>query len=390
MNPSVKKNTIPMKKTILKATSLIMITAIMLSCGSGDDKEALQHQIKTYKDEVSQLNIKIRELEQELHQLEANDDLYITPVKVNPVENRPFSHYFQVSGTVDADEKAYISPEINGQVKEILVSEGEWVNKGHLLAKLNTSITENNIEEVKTQLELATTLFKKQSQLWEKNIGSEVQYLQARSNMESLQNRLSTLQAQLDMAYIKSPIDGIVDGIFIEPGELAMPGFQIMQMVNLEALNIKADVSERYLPVIRKGDVVNLSFPSFPEIEMDVKVHRVGNVIKMGNRTFPVELKISNVGNMLKPNVLAVIRFLDYYEPEALVVPSLIIKKDIEGEYIYVARDSENGFIAKKVYIETGLSYNDETMVSSGISAGDMVIVEGYSLVTDGTEVNIL
>lgn len=379
-----------MKKTILKAASLILLTGIIISCGSDNNKETIQQQIKEYKDEVSQLNIKIKELEKELNDLGINDDQYITPIRVSTLEIREFNHYFQVSGTVDSDEKAYISPEINGQVKELLVSEGDRVENGQLLAKLNTSITENNIQEVKTQLELATTLFEKQTLLWEKNIGSEVQYLQAKNNKESLESRLQTLLAQLDMAYIKSPINGIVDRVFIEAGELAMPGMQIMQVVNLSALNIMADVSERYLPVIRKGDNVDLSFPSFPELDMKVKVHRVGNVIKMGNRTFPVELKINNVDGMLKPNVLAIIKFLDFSDDKALVVPSIIIKKDIVGEYIYVVRESEGKNIAKKVYISTGLSYNDETMVVSGLNQGDKAIVEGYSLVTDGTEVKII
>lgn len=379
-----------MKRLILKAASMVLLMGVITSCGSNSDKETIQQQIKEYKDEVSQLNIKIKELEKELSSYDINDEQYVTPIKVTKLQEQPFKHYFQVSGTVDAVEKAFISPEVNGQVKEIFVSEGDQAEKGQLLAKLNTSITENSIQEVQTQLDLAITLFEKQSMLWEKKIGSEVQYLQAKSNKESLEGRLQTLNAQLDMAYIKSPINGIVDRVSIEPGELAMPGAQIMQVVNLHALNIKADVSERYLPVIRKGDMVNLSFPSFPQLEMDVKVHRVGNVIKMGNRTFPVELKINNVDGMLKPNVLALIRFLDFSAESTFVVPSIIIKKDIEGEYIYVAKESDGALVAKKVYITTGLSYNDETMVTSGLNSGDQAIIEGYSLVTDGTEVKIL
>ncbi|MEN8223811.1 MAG: efflux RND transporter periplasmic adaptor subunit, partial [Bacteroidota bacterium] len=257
-------------------------------------------------------------------------------------------------------------------------------------AKLNTSITENTIQEIKTQLELATTLYEKQKQLWEKNIGSEIQYLQAENNKESLENKLKTLQSQLEMAYIKSPISGVVDGIFIEVGELAIPGFQIMQLYNLSRLNIHADVSEKYLPMIKKGDLVNLSFPTFPDLQMDVVVHRTGNVVKMGNRTFPVELKLDNMNDMLKPNTLVLVRFLDYSEQSALVIPSIIIKKDIKGEYVYVARNNEAKTLAKKIYITTGMSYNDETMVTSGLEAGQKVIIEGYSLVTDGTEVKII
>jgi membrane fusion protein (multidrug efflux system) len=379
-----------MKKIILKSVSLLLLAGIIISCGTIDEKETIKQQIKEHKDQVSQLNIKIKELEQQLDGLGDKEDQFITPVKASEIQYRPFNHYFQVSGTVDATNKAYISPEINGQVKKIYVNEGDWVNEGQMLAVLNTSITENTIQEVKTQLSLAKTLYEKQKQLWEKNIGSEVQFLQAKNNMESLENKLKTMQAQLDMAYIKSPINGIVDAIFIEVGEMAMPGFQIMQVINLKKLDIYADVSEKYLPVIKKGDVVSLSFPTFPGIEKEVKVHRIGNVVKLGNRTFPVELKIDNIDDVLKPNVLALITFLDFSEENALVVPSIIIKKDINGEYIYIARNNSSTHIAKKVYVTTGMSYNDETMITSGLDPGVRVITEGYSLVTDGTEVKII
>ena len=163
--------------------SIIVLTAF--ACSTGDDAEAIRQEITTHKDEISQLNIRIKELEQELAKMETTGDEYILPVTIQTMEYRTFHHYFQVSGTVEAVEQAYISPEINGQVKEIPVSEGDQVTKGQLLARLNTSITENAIQEVKTQLELANTLYDKQKQLWDKNIGSEVQYLQAKNKKES-------------------------------------------------------------------------------------------------------------------------------------------------------------------------------------------------------------
>jgi RND family efflux transporter MFP subunit len=373
-----------------KILSIAIVILIAVACGQSDDQEAVKEKIKQYKDEVTQMNLKIKELEQQLAESGNNDKQFVTPIKVNEMKYRVFNHYFQVSGTVDAVDKAYISPEINGQIQEILVNEGEYVQKGQLLARLNTSITENTIEEVKTQLELANTLFKKQQQLWDKNIGSEVQYLQAKNNKESLESRLKTLHAQLDMAYIKSPISGIVDMINIEEGEMAMPGFKIMQVINLSKMKISAEVSEKYLPVISKGDIVSLSFPTFPNINLDVPVYRTGNVINLGNRTFPVELRIDNINNMLKPNILAIMKFLDYSYEEALVVPSIIVKKDLTGEYVYVSREADGVDIAKKVYISTGRSYNDESLVLEGLQEGDKVIIEGYSTVTDGTEVKII
>jgi len=370
-----------------KLLSIAIIIIIATACGSTDEREITKEQIKTYKDQVSELNIKIKELEQNLVNMGEIADEYLTPIKVRTMDYVAFHHYFQVSGNVEAIEQAFISPEINGQVKEILVSEGDHVSKGQLLAKLNTSITENTIREIKTQLELANTLYEKQKQLWEKNIGSEVQFLQAKNNKEALESKLQTLEAQLDMAYIKSPVNGIVDLINIEEGELAMPGIQIMQVVNLKRMKITASVSEKYLPVIHRGDLVHLTFPTYPSLEMDVPVQRTGNVINLGNRTFPVELRVDNIDGKLKPNILALITFLDFSQEDALVIPSMIVKKDMKGEYVYVAVEQDGKSFAKKVYITTGRSYNDETMVVSGLKQGVKVIIEGYSLVTDGTEV---
>lgn len=373
-----------------KILSIAIILIIAAACTTGDDSETIRQQIKQHKDEVSQLNIKIKELEQQLFEMEGVGDKGNIPVRVLKLDYRPFNHYFQASGNVEAIDQAYISPEINGQVKEILVVEGDDAKKGELLARLNTSITENTIREVETQLELATTLYEKQKQLWEKNIGSEVQFLQAKNNKEALESSLQTLEAQLDMAYIKSPIDGIVDMINIEVGELAMPGLQIMQVVNLGRMKIAADVSEKYLPVIQEGDIVQLTFPTYPSLEMEVPVHRVGNVINLGNRTFPVEFRVDNQNNKLKPNILAIITFLDFSDEKALVVPSIIVKKDTKGEYVYVSEELDGLLIAKKKYITTGMSYEDETMVVSGLNPGDQVIVQGYNLVTDGTEVKFM
>jgi len=373
-----------------KFLSIAIITLFATACGPADEQETIKEQIRQYKDEVSQLNIKIKDLERQLSDLGALDEQFITPITVDEISLRPFKHYFMASGTVESVDKAYVSPEISGQLNEVLVVEGETVVKGQLLARLNTSITENTIEEVKTQLELANTLYKKQKQLWEKNIGSEVQYLQAKNNKEALESKLNTLEAQRAMADISSPINGIVDVIYLEEGEMAMPGMQLMQVINLEKMKVTASVSEKYLPVINKGNIVTLTFPTFPELELEVPVYRTGNVINLGNRTFPVELRIDNIKGKLKPNILALITFLDYSMDEALVVPSIIVKEDIKGQYLYIAKETEGKLFAKKVYISTGRSYNDETLVLSGLNAGDKVIIEGYSLVSDGTEVKTL
>jgi membrane fusion protein, multidrug efflux system len=165
---------------------------------------------------------------------------------------------------------------------------------------------------------------------------------------------------------------------------------QMMQVVNLDELFVVSDVSEKYLPAIRKNDTVSLSFPSFPDLDMSVPVNRVGNVVNKSNRTFTVELRIKNINGKLKPNMLARIIFLDFEAKEAIVVPALLVKEDINGKYLYVARDDNGKMFARKVYVTTGMSYGDETMIESGLNPGNWVITEGFSMVKDGTEVNII
>lgn len=374
----------------MKKLLFVVIVGIIASCSSKIDnpetQEEIVNQISAYKKQVIELNKKIAGLEKELES-NSTESTISTPVYIKEMAFEEFNHYIDVNGVVEAINAAYISPEINGQVKEIFVKEGQYVKKGQLLLKINSSVTESTLNEVETSLELANTVYEKQSQLWEKNIGSELDYLQAKNNKESLESRLETLQAQLDMAMVKAPINGIIDEVMVKEGELAIPGMQMIQLINLDNLYVNADVSEAYITKVKKGEMVVLEFPSYPDIVMNVPVYRTGNVVKSANRTFKVQLKIKNEGDQIKPNVLARIKINDYTAKEALLLPSLIIKQDLNGSYVYVA-DSEN--IARKVYIETGMSYMDNAMVTTGLNKGDRVIVEGYNQVSDGSKVTIV
>jgi RND family efflux transporter MFP subunit len=372
----------------MKNIYFLALVFIVFGCSSGDKAEEIRENIRKHKDKINILNNKISALEKELEEISGSEnEKYKVLVKLDTLVYRSFKHYFEASGVVESINDAFISPEINGQIKEIYVTEGDHVTKGQLLAKLNTSIIENTIDEVKTAFGLANTIYKKQKQLWDKKIGSEMQYLEAKNNKEAMENKLKTLEAQLEMAYIRSPINGIVDEIYKKDGELAIPGMQLMQIVNLKNLYINADISESYLPSIKQGDIVYLSFPSFPDFSMEVPIRRIGNVINPDNRTFIIQLKIDNREDKLKPNTLSVIKINDFSTNSAIVAPSIIIKDDINGSYLYIAKASENGFITRKVYIETGISYGNETMVVKGLEPGQLVITKGYNKVSDGTEI---
>lgn len=310
-------------------------------------------------------------------------------VTVKKLAYERFDHYFLANGSVEAVNEAFISPEMNGQVKKVHVKEGQRVRQGDLLVDLNSDVIRSSVEEVKTSLELAKTIYEKRKGLWEKKIGSEVEYLQAKSNHESLENRLKSLEAQLEMCSIKAPISGIVDDIFIKEGELAVPGLQLIRLVNLSEVYINADVSEAYLSNFHKGDEVHVTFPSYPDKSVDTVIYRTGNVVKAQNRTFLVQLKLHNPDESLKPNVLALIRMNDYTAPRALVVPAIIIKNDLKGSYVYVAEQEGGKTLANKKYVKTGKSESGNTMITEGLEPGQQVIVEGYNLVKNGLEVTI-
>lgn len=375
----------------MKKAFIFGLTLLLAACSSKvntpETEGEIKEQISVYKKEIGILNNKIIELEKQLAELRGDINNGV-PIAIEEIRPRTFNHFVEVNGTVEAINSAHISSEINGQIMEIFVKEGQRVVQGQKLIKLNSTITESSIQEVKTSLKLANTVYEKQKQLWEKNIGSEIDYLTAKNNKESLESKLKTLEAQAAMALIEAPISGIVDEVFVKDGELAIPGMQLIQLVNLTDLYVNADVSEAYLTKVKEGDMVWLEFPTYPDIAMKVPVYRTGNVVKPDNRTFKVQLKIKNKGIMIKPNVLAKIRINDYTAENSMIVPSLIIKQDMRGKYLYEV-DKQNN-IAQKVYVETGMSYMDSTMVTKGVTEGDLVIIEGFNQVSDGSKVDIV
>lgn len=368
----------------------LAVLALLFACTPAKDKDSIRKEITEYKLQVEELNRKIGELEKQLSDDFSADGAGMkVVVEAEKVSFTQFRHFIEVGGVVEAVSEAFISPETSGQIRKIYVSEGDRVSKGQLLAELNSEITESQIQDVRNSLDYARIVYEKQKRLWEQKIGSEIQYLNAKNSVESLENQLKTLEAQLELARVKSPVTGIVDEIYKKQGELGMPGVQMMLVVNLDQVYVNADVSESYLASIREGENVSVTFPAYPDLKMEAPIYRKGNVINPGNRTFTVQLKLSNPDKLLKPNILSRIFINDYTSDTALVVPSVLIKQDLKGSYLYVLDENGGNPLAKKAYIQTGLSYNDMTMVVSGIEEGQRVITAGYNQVSDGTAVQI-
>ena len=373
----------------MKKVIIIFSVLVLASC-SQKGPEAIQKQIAGYRNQINKINQKISNLEDKLEQ-ESLADLegQKTLVVLDQIQYRDFAHYITISGTVSPLQEASISPEINGQVRKIHVKEGQRVRQGDLLVSLRTDVTDASIREVKTGLELASRMYEKQRELWEQRIGSEIQYLQAKNNKESLEARLSILEEQLGMASITAPFGGIVDKIQIKEGELAVPGMQLLYLVNLTRLKITADISESYLRDVEKGEMVEIDFPSFPEMTKNLPIVRVGNVIDNKSRTFEVEVWYDNANEKIKPNQFVNIKINDYKTNEGLVVPSILIRQDIQGYYLFIVSGDGSNMTAEKVYVTPGRSYMEETMVEEGLEPGQKVIVKGYNLVKNGTEIRI-
>ncbi len=317
-------------------------------------------------------------------------DVSLTPVRVQIMKAQDFNHYVNLTGYLEAEDYAYISPEAPGQIKKINVKEGRFVTKGTSLIELNTSVVNSQIKQLETQLDLARQTFEKQADLWHQKIGSEMQYLQAKTQKESLESQLALLQSQKEMSIIRAPFDGTVDKINFKVGEMASPGGRLIEFVNLNKMKIKSEASERLLPVIQKGSPVSISFPTYPEKHITAPIYRTSNIINPANRTFGLEIKIDNTQQELKPNMLAHLKVNDLHIENALQVPSIIIKNDFDQSFVYVVENRGKHNVAIKKYVETGVSYNDQTQITKGLSVGDRVILEGYNTVSNGSEVKIL
>ena len=369
-----------MKKTIF----IISLLVIASSC-SMNSPEMIKQQITKKKEQVNKINEQIVSLEKTIEpDTAAAEEGFMVPVSLKTITPEPFEHFIEVTGNLEAEEYAFISPEMNGQIKKIYVDEGESVKQGQLLVALNTAMIESSIREVKSGLALTTKLFEKQQELWEQNIGSEIQYLQAKNTKESAEARLATLEVQLDMSQVRAPFSGLVESIMLKEGELAAPGMHVIELVNLDKLKLYGSISERYISSIQKGDLVGIHFPDARDIGLNIPIYRVGNVIDDKSRTFRIEMKLPNHDRKLKPNMYTTIKVKDFSTDTASIVPAVAIKQDIQGNYIYLAVEEGGQLKARKKYITMGLSYNDLTMISEGVSPGDRVIVKGFSQVSDG------
>lgn len=373
-----------MKKTIIAA---IVLVALLSGCSSSNSREDIQNQIMSYKQQIANINKKIAELENQL----GTDSLLNNNILVDTqiVRTSYYEHFITVTANVDAEKNALISPQMNGQIIGVYVQEGQTVRQGKLLAKINDDVLQSNLAQLQTSLFLADTMYQKQKMLFDQNVISEVQYLQAKNQKETLEKNIDVIKSQIAQTRIYAPFSGIIDKVDIKVGELATPGRAVFQLVNLNTMIVNADVSETYLPNLNIGNPVIITFPTYPDIKIDAKIFQKGNVIDPANRTFWLKIKFPNIDKKIKPNMLATLKMKDFEANDVLVVPTTILNKDINGWFLFVVNNENNEFIAHKKYVEIGVSDNDNTIIEKGINQGDIVINKGFNQVSDGMKVSI-
>ncbi|NQT80015.1 MAG: efflux RND transporter periplasmic adaptor subunit [Candidatus Aminicenantes bacterium] len=370
-----------------KILVLLGMGLILTACGPRSE-EAQLAQLEKQRDALTE---KIERLKQGIAQ-KANPTAKrekLINVKISPVEKELFQHFIQVQGTVESDNNILVAPQSSGIVKKIHVYAGSKVSKGQILAELDGSILESSIAELENGLKLAKTIFERQQRLWNKNIGSEIEFLQAKNNKESLEKRLATLKEQYKLAKIFAPLSGTVDKVLIKEGEMAAAGMGAIRVVQLSNLKIKVDLSEIYISRIKKKDLVHVSIPVTGR-EFDLRVEAVSQVIDPENRTFQIEMKIPKSEAGIKPNMLSVLTINDYSNPEALTVPVNIVQETGTGKFIFVAEQKNGDWIARRRSVRTGKNYNDRIEVLSGLQEGEHVVTFGYQNLADGQNLAVV
>lgn len=374
-----------MKKLIV----LTIAVTLLAACQTERTAEQVNVEINKTRNQIAQLTEKLNELETELASMDLEDLSKGTRVTVFSATPGEFTDYIDLSGMVEAVNSASIMPETSGTIEKIHVREGQWVSRNDLLISLDSEIMEKSLEEMQKGYELAKTLYEKQKELFDQGVGSEVQYLQSKNQKESMEQTMKTLRAQMEMSEIRAPFAGRIEEIYLKTGENASPGRAIIDLVNTSSLYINTEVSEAFIKSIQSGDPVELTFPNLPDVTREVPISFVSQVIDPQSRTFSIRLEMRNPNGEIKPNMLVNMRLKVYDQKDVLLVPTILVRQDLEGSFLYIARPHDGEYFATKTYVKTGRSDGTHSIIEEGLEPGDLVIDNGYNQVNDGTKLQI-
>jgi membrane fusion protein, multidrug efflux system len=378
-----------MKSTIYSRLLIVITLAgLLAACSAASNDTDKKARLEKLKSQQADLSKEVKQLEDAIAKENPGTKSNAKPKEVAILELAPrkFDHFVQTQGSVESENNIQVSARSGGVVTQVFVTEGQQVSKGQILAQIDNSVVARNIESQKAQLELTTSIYNRQKNLWEQKIGTEVQYLQAKTNKESLEKQLESLQEQNDMFRIKSPINGTVDEVKLKVGENATPGAPAFRVVNGNDLKLTARVSEAYVTNIKKGNSVLVNIPELDK-DIDAKITFVGNNIDPLSRTFNVEVKLPSLPN-LRPNMTGTIRVIFKSEKDVIVVPVNTIQSLNEEKVVYVAETKGKQTIARKRVVTIAGVYDNEAQVE-GLKAGDKLISVGYQGLNDGDPIKL-
>ncbi|WP_438973470.1 efflux RND transporter periplasmic adaptor subunit [Polaribacter sp.] len=384
-----------------KIYSIVFVTLVLFSCGNKKEQSVAGviatkniNQIRTKKTELDQ---KVQEISNDIKKLNAQIELLDTLKKVPlvtaiTIEKEIFTHYVELQGNVKTKQNVLIYPEMAGTLETVAVKEGQRVTKGQVLANIDDGGMAQQVAQLETTLALAKTTYERQKRLWDQKIGSEIQFLQTKTNFEASQNQLAQLKKQLDKSTIRAPFSGVIDDVIKDEGTVVAPGpgAEVFRIVNLSNMFIEADVPETYIKSVVPGKTVKIEFPILDK-KLDTEVRQTGNFINPANRTFKVEVGVPNQDRSIKPNLTAKLKINDYTSTEAILIPQSIISENAEGkQYVYKITGIRNNIgTAKQVVVKTGKTQGDVIEILEGIAVGDQLIKAGARSVKDGQEIKI-
>jgi len=376
-----------MKSHYTRLVVAAVTAGFLASCSatSSDDKAA---QLKDLKTQQAEITKQIAKLEEEIAKTTPDSLKTVKTKDVSAIVLTPrkFEYSVQTQGSVESQNNIQVSAKSAGVVTEVYVTEGQQVSKGQVLAQVENSVILRNIEAQKAQLELNRILYERQKNLWDQKIGTEVQYLQAKTNKESVERQVASLQEQLDMSRIKAPINGTVDEVIVKVGENIAPGMPAVRVINTADLKVKANVSEAYVTQIKKGNKAIITIPELNK-EIVAPVTFVGKNIDQLSRTFLVEVKLPSLPE-LRPNMTGIIKVIFHTEPSTLVVPVNVVQELNKEKVVYVAEQNGKQTVARKKVVTVEAVYDNLAQVQ-GLKEGDKVITFGYQGLNDGQVIKL-
>ena len=377
-------------------TNIILILgfviAVISGCEQKDPVQAKKDELKSKKTELQKLKVSIADLEKEISTLDpdfAKSNRKATLVTTKSVEKKHFEHFVEVSGAVKSRKNVLISAENMGNVNRIMAKEGNEVSRGQLILEMDTELYQRNLDQLETEYALAKTMYEKQENLWKQNIGTEVQYLQAKNRKESIERQIENVKTQISKSKVRAPFSGTIEAVYVREGEMAQMGSPLVRIVNHLDMYVKADLSESFIGKFKKGEHVIIHFPSLDKT-IESKISSVGQIIDVQNRTFSIEALMPLTSFTVKPNLLAVVKLKDFEDPEAVVIPSKLIQRDNRGYFVFITEENNEGLVARKVQIERGVTYKNNTMILSGLQGNEVLVNDGFRNVAAGARLKIV